>query len=258
MISKMFVAVTCLLVAIYPRRIANMKRFAVLFAICAGFCAAAPCQESRQVVPAGMSVTARLANQLDSDQAKAGQIVTADVIDDVKINGAVVVPRGALVSGHITESVGRRKMGRGGKLSITFETVTAADGTKVPVFGGNSEKGKGGYGGGSMVAAGAAGFFFPPAGALLLLKHGHSSVIPVGTVLTVQVSADTSVIATIQATTSPVVNPAASATAPPVARPQPAASSMQVMNPPDTTSVAEAARANRARKAAQQRTATPQ
>jgi hypothetical protein len=147
-------------------------------------------------IPQGTPIKARLASQLDSGQVQVGDPVTMDVLEDLKIENAVAIPRGSLVMGHVTEAKGARKMGRGGRLEISFETVTAGDGTKVPISGEDLAKGKGGYGGGSLVGAGAAGLIFPPAAALLLLKHGHASVISVGTILTVHVTADTSVAGT--------------------------------------------------------------
>ncbi|HYT24208.1 MAG TPA: hypothetical protein VEW05_28705 [Candidatus Polarisedimenticolia bacterium] len=196
--------------------------------------------QDKITIPAGTQIPARLASQLDSGQVHVGDAVTMDVIEDVKINGLILIPRGAIVMGHVTEAKGARKMGRGGKLDVQFSTVTAGDGTKVPVTGGANEKGHGGYGGGSLAAAGAAGLFFPPAGALLLLKHGHASVISVGTVLSVSVAADTAVLGT----------PAPIQAAAPVA-PAPAAPvepTMQVQSIPTQPSVAEAARQNRAQK----------
>jgi hypothetical protein len=163
------------------------------------FASAMFAQEAQPVsvtIPRGTDIPARLANQLDSGQVHVGDMVTMDVLEDLKLQNEIVIPKGSLVVGHVTEAKGARKMGRGGKLDIEFETVTAGDGTKIPVSGERVEKGQGGYGGGSAVAAGAAGLFFPPAAALLLLKHGHASVIPVGTVLTVHVTADAQVVGT--------------------------------------------------------------
>jgi hypothetical protein len=174
------------------------KQIAALFAI-AIFSLAVCAQESKPIsitIPQGTQLTARLASQLDSGQVQVGDPVTMDVLEDLKIENAIAIPRGSIVMGHVTNAKGARKMGRGGQLDISFETVTAGDGTRVPISGGTFAKGKGGYGGGSLVGAGAAGLFFPPAGALLLLKHGHASVIPVGTILTVHVTADTSVAGT--------------------------------------------------------------
>src|SRR5258706_13569353 len=108
-------------------------------------------------IPGGTQITARLASQLDSGQVRVGDQVTMDVVEDLKIQGAIVVPRGSIVMGHVTEAKGARKMGRGGKLNISFETVTAGDGTKVPVTGDRLEKRKGGYGRGSPVGADASG-----------------------------------------------------------------------------------------------------
>lgn len=144
-------------------------------------------------VPEGMQIRASLANQLDSGQVHAGDLVTMDVLEDVTIQNELVIPRGAIVMGHVTDAKGARKMGRGGRLDLSFETVTAGDGTKIPISGERTEKGAGGYGGGSAAGAAAAGLFFPPAAALLLLKHGHASVIPAGTIVTLHVTADTRV-----------------------------------------------------------------
>jgi hypothetical protein len=218
-----------------------------------GFAGAVKGQE-RITVPEGTQIMGRLAIQLDSGQARIGDQVTMDVLEDLKIQNAVAVPHGAIIMGHVTEAKGARKMGRGGKLEITFETVTAADGTKIPISGERSEKGKGGYGGGSLVAAGAAGLFFPPAGALLLLKHGHASVIPVGTLLPVRVTKET-----IIAATRPV-----EIQAPVPAQPVPLVSPMPAQRLTDTTasdvaheSVADAARRLRAEKAARAAQAKP-
>jgi hypothetical protein len=163
------------------------------------FSVQAPAQESMPIfisIPQGARIMARLASELDSGQVKAGDLVTMDVLEDLKIENVIAIPKGSVVMGHVAKAKGARKMGRGGQLDVTFETVTAGDGTKVPISGEADAKGKGGYGGGSLVAAGAAGFFFPPAAALLLLKHGHASVIPVGSILIVHVTADTTVAGT--------------------------------------------------------------
>src|ERR1700730_5960358 len=99
-------------------------------------------------IPKGTQITARLASQLDSGQVKAGDLVTMDVLEDLQIDNLVAIPRGSIVMGHVTDAKGARLMGRGGKLDISFDTVTAGDGTKVPISGEDASKGKGGYGGG--------------------------------------------------------------------------------------------------------------
>src|ERR1700730_5255748 len=91
--------------------------------------------QEKITIPAGTVIPARLASQLDSGDVHAGDLVTMDVLEDVRIEGELVIPRGALVMGHVTEAIGARKMGRGGKLNVLFETVTAGDGTKIPIRG---------------------------------------------------------------------------------------------------------------------------
>jgi hypothetical protein len=200
-------------------------------------------------IPAGTVIPARLASQLDSGEVHDGNLVTMDVLEDLRIKGQLVIPRGALVMGHVIEAKGARKMGRGGKLNVAFETVTAGDGTKVPVSGEQSAKGRGGYGGGSMVAAGAAGLFFFPAAPLLLLKHGHASVIPVGTVIAVHVTEDTAVLA-VQAAIAPA---ATARLMPQQITPLQSTTASEVQ----TDSVAEAARRMKAERAAQKAKSRP-
>lgn len=170
----------------------TMKRYAVILAAVAVLSACSFAKD-KILIPKGTQISARMSSDLDSGQVRVGDPVTMEVVDDLKIQGVTVVPRGAVVMGRVTVAKGARKMGRGGKLDVSFETVTAGDGTKIPVSGADVAKGKGGYGAGSATGAVAAGLFFPPAGALLLLKHGHASTIEAGTLVTVEVTADTSV-----------------------------------------------------------------
>ncbi|HVA16980.1 MAG TPA: hypothetical protein VMV59_04615 [Candidatus Dormibacteraeota bacterium] len=175
----------------------GLKQVATLFAI-AVFSSALFAQEAKApliTIPEGTQISARLADDVDSGQVHVGDHISMNVLEDLKIQGATVIQKGAIVMGRVTQAKGARKMGRGGKLDISFQTLTAADGTKVPISGILFAKGKGGYGGGSAVGAVGAGLLFPPAAALLLLKHGHASVIPAGAILTLRVTAATSVAA---------------------------------------------------------------
>src|SRR5487761_150263 len=113
----------------------GLKQVATLFAI-AFFSSALFAQEAKApliTIPEGTQITARLTDSLNSGQVHVGDAVALTVLEDLKIQNAVAVPRGAIVLGHVTQAKGARKMGRGGKIEISFETVTAADGTTVPV-----------------------------------------------------------------------------------------------------------------------------
>lgn len=203
-------------------------------------------QEAKPVsitIPQGTQITARLANDIDSGQVKVGDLIAMEVLEDLKIDNLVAIPRGAIVMGHVTAAKGARKMGRGGLLDVSFETVTAGDGTKVPVTAEADTKGKGGYGGGSALGVVAAGVIFAPAAAILLLKHGHASVIPAGTVLTVHVTADTPVTGT---------HSIVAAVAPPAPVVVTAPSMVVVSADPQTESLGNYARRLKAEKPAKQ------
>lgn len=213
-------------------------------------------EQQKVTIPTGTPIRARLASQLDSGEVHAGDLVTMDVLEDVRVEGRVAVPHGAVVMGHVSEAKGARKMGRGGKLNVVFETVTAGDSTKVPVTGVQTAKGKAGYGGGSLVGAGAAGLLFPPAAALLLLKHGHASVIPVGTIISVYVTADTEVISSQGSVTAAAVS-VQSAPSISAKKAQPQDGTMQTMSEAPVESVADASRRLRREKAKAKTEALP-
>jgi hypothetical protein len=71
-------------------------------------------------IPKGTQITARLASQLDSGQVNAGDLVTMDVLEDLKIEDLIAIPRGSVVMGHVTEAKGARLMGVAG--SSTFRS----------------------------------------------------------------------------------------------------------------------------------------
>lgn len=84
-------------------------------------------------IPAGTTVTVRMAESVDSETGHAGQIVRATVDTPVMINGRVAVPQGAEAIGRITsvESAGRFR----GRAVVALElTALNFDGKSIGVM----------------------------------------------------------------------------------------------------------------------------
>ena len=71
---------------------------------------AAPNQPAKIELPAGLSLDARLATAIDSQKAAVGDPITATVAEDVKKEGKVIVPKGAVLAGRIRRL--ERRFGR--------------------------------------------------------------------------------------------------------------------------------------------------
>jgi len=79
----------------------------------------------------GTAIKLRLAENLSSATAKTGQSVSFEVIDDVLVQGVVVLPKGAQALATVTEANTKKSMGRGGKLNVNVDSARLVDGEKV-------------------------------------------------------------------------------------------------------------------------------
>lgn len=139
---------------------------------------------------------------LSTANSHVGDMVSMEVVDDIALNGQVVIYRDAIVMGKVTTAKTARRMGRSGKLAVEIQTVKAIDGSAIPVVAATTASGKGGYGAGSAAGMTATVLVFWPATPLWLLKHGHDTEIPYGTISTIQVARD-SVVDLAKATAAP-------------------------------------------------------
>ncbi len=131
----------------------------------------------------------KLAENLSSASAKAGQQVPFEVVEEVDVEGVPVIAKGAQAVGTVTIAEPKKSMGRGGKLDVNIDSVRLVDGEKAALSATKSEKGGGHTGAMTAGMVGAAIVFFPAA-PLLLFIHGKDITIPEGTVITAFVSGD--------------------------------------------------------------------
>ncbi len=121
---------------------------------------------------AGTPVRLRLLTALTSKQAKTGQVIDLEAVDDVMVDGHIVIPRGSPARGEITFAKSTGMWGKSGKLD-TQVTSVRVNGTEIALRGTVAQKGETGSAGviGAIAFLPIAGFFVT----------GTSAELPAGT-----------------------------------------------------------------------------
>ena len=137
----------------------------------------------------GTPVKLRLSQTISSADAKVGQEIPFEVVEEIKVDNVVVLPKGATAIGTVTECNAKKSMGRAGKLNMNISYARLADQEKVALRATQDNKGGGHVGAmtGAMVAT--AVVFFPAAPLFLFIK-GKDITIPQGTEITAFVEGD--------------------------------------------------------------------
>jgi hypothetical protein len=139
------------------------------------------------VLDDGTPIKLRLDRNLSSADAKTGDNIDFEVLEEVKVNDVVVIPKGNLALGTVTAAEHKKHMARGGKLDIEIDYVKLADGEKAALRAVKETKG-GGHTGAMTGAIVATSLVFWPAAPFFLFMHGKDTTIPKGTEITAYVS----------------------------------------------------------------------
>jgi hypothetical protein len=137
----------------------------------------------------GTPVKLRLSQTISSAEATIGQEIPFETVDEVKVDGVVVLPKGATAIANVTDAEHKRRMGRAGKLNITISYARLADQEKVALRAVKDSTG-GGHVGAMTGAIVATSIIFFPAAPLFLFMHGKDVTIPQGTEITAFVEGD--------------------------------------------------------------------
>src|SRR5277367_3269916 len=137
----------------------------------------------------GTPVHLVLSQNLSSADAVTGQTVEFEVVDDVTVNGFVVIPHGSTAWATITDAEHKKRMGRAGKLDLNVDKVRLADGERAMLRAVKDVKG-GGHTGAMVGAMVATSLVVWPAAPLFLLMHGKDVTIPKGTTISAFVQGD--------------------------------------------------------------------
>jgi len=134
-------------------------------------------------------VRLRLNRTISSADAHVGDTLDFEVLDDITVNGTLVIPKGGLAFATVTEAQAKRRMARGGKLDINIDYVKLVSGEKAALRAVKDTKG-GGHTGGMVGGMVATSIVFFPAAPFFLFMHGKDTSIPKGTEITAYVNGD--------------------------------------------------------------------
>jgi hypothetical protein len=139
----------------------------------------------------GTPIKIRLTRTVSSADAKVDEKIDFEVLEDTKIGELIVIPRGGIAWGTVTEAQAKRRMGRAGKLNVNIDSVRLVTGEKVALRAIKEVKG-GGNTGKMTGAIVATSILFFPAAPLFLFMHGKDITIPKGTEITAYINGDAS------------------------------------------------------------------
>ncbi len=115
-----------------------MSRCRVLFVLSAvlllasvSFSHAQSSAAARLVLENGTPVKVRLTRNVSSVDAKVGEQVEFEVLEEVRVSDIVVIPKGSSAYGTVTEAEPKKTLGKSGKLQITMDSVRLASGQKT-------------------------------------------------------------------------------------------------------------------------------
>lgn len=99
-------------------------------------------------VPGGTALKVSVLQALQSNSAHTGDTFQFKSLDDVVVDGWIVVPRGAIGEGEITAANAAGGNGHPGKIALQFNWIYGADGLKIKLSdvpsNNNGEAAKGG------------------------------------------------------------------------------------------------------------------
>jgi len=134
-------------------------------------------------------VRMRINRTVSSADAHVGDTVDFEVLEEVRVNGVLVIAKGGLAFATVTEAQAKRRMARGGKLDINIDYVRLVDDEKAALRAVKAVQG-GGHTGAMTGAIVATSLVFLPAAPFFLFMHGKDISIPKGTEITAYANGD--------------------------------------------------------------------
>lgn len=128
----------------------------------------------------------RLTRSLAFTTVKPGDRADFETLDDLRIDGVLVMARGARATATMTEAEPKTRMGRGGKFGVNLDCVPLMNGDKAAIRAAKDGQ-RQGQTGGAPVPAGAV---VRPAAPSLLFTFGRDEAFPEGTVITAYVDGE--------------------------------------------------------------------
>ena len=133
-----------------------------------------PCLED------GTPVKLRISQTVSSADAHVNDTVQFEVLEDIRVADVLIIPKGGIAWGTVTEAQPKRRMARGGKLEIVMDSVRLVDGEKAALRATKEAQG-GGHTGAMTAGIVVTGLILWPAAPFFLFMHGKDISIPKGT-----------------------------------------------------------------------------
>src|SRR5947209_9495552 len=83
------------------------------------------------VLEEGTPVKMRVNRTVSSADAHTGDTVDFEILEDLSVNGTLVIAKGGLAFATVTEDQSKRRMARGGKLDLNIDYVKLLHGEKA-------------------------------------------------------------------------------------------------------------------------------
>lgn len=138
----------------------------------------------------GTPVRLRLSQTVSSKDAKTGENIDFEVLEDVRLGEVIVIPKESVAIATILRAKPNGRFGKGGKLDIKIDYVRLKTGEKAALRAVKESKGdnRTGMMTGALIATGI--LFFPAAPIFLFIK-GKNITITKGTEITAFIDGDT-------------------------------------------------------------------
>jgi hypothetical protein len=134
-------------------------------------------------------VKLRLSRNVSSADSKTGDNVDFEVLEEVYVRDVLVIPKGGVAIGTVTDAEPKRRMARGGKLDMTIDYVRLLDTEKAALRGVKEAK-AGGHTGAMTAGIVATSLVVWPAAPFFLFMHGKDITFPKGTEITAYINGD--------------------------------------------------------------------
>jgi hypothetical protein len=141
---------------------------------------AGPVFAAERRIPDGTRIPVRVMEQLSSASVKGNDPVSFAVVEDVIVDGDVVIKQGTPVRGVVVDAAEKRRMGRAGRLSYTVNETRGIDRTVIRLRAVQQKKGDSNVTS-TAVTTTAVAVFVPVAAPFFLLRKGSDIVVPEGT-----------------------------------------------------------------------------
>jgi ribosomal protein L14 len=135
------------------------------------------------IIQEGTIIKAALTRNISGKELNVGQTIDFELADNIILNDKVVLPKGAKITGTVTEAERSKALGKKGKLAFSIDYLYTQNGRVVKL---RSQVEKNLKGSGAAVAAGA--ILLSP---VALLFNGKNAKYEKGEVFTAYVDKDT-------------------------------------------------------------------